>query len=371
MKLPYALDLSEDDWAAFLLAAQGKRYQARQILEWIFRHEVIEPEQFSNLPLDLRQRLRADFTWELPKVDCGLISQDESEKMLLLMEDGRFTESVLMPSENRVTLCVSCQVGCRMGCTFCQTGKMGFGRNLSSGEILSQLLLGNRRLRERGIERKITNVVFMGMGEPLDNYEEVVTACRKMIDPKLFGLSKNRVTVSTSGLVPEIRRLGGDLPVSLAISLHSADDAHRSRMMPINKRYPLAELKQALLEYPIQNRHGITFEYVMIRGENDSIAHAKKLVAFLHGLRAKVNLIPMNPYPGNPMTASDAESLRTFQKYLTDRSIPAPVRYSRGQDVSGACGQLAAKREQELAMSPVAVASARRKDQRLRLIPES
>lgn len=363
----YALDQTEDQWATWLLAAGGKRFQAKQLVEWIFRHGVIDPAQFSNLALPLRNRLIADFDWSLLRIDCTLSSTDSSEKMLLITHDGLLTEIVLMPSENRVTLCISCQVGCRMGCTFCQTGKMGFGRNLTSGEILAQLMIGNKRLQERGLDRKVTNVVFMGMGEPLDNYDEVVAACRRMIDPKLFGLSKNRVTVSTSGLVPEIRRLGQDLPVSLAISLHSADDAHRSSIMPINRRYPLAELKQALLEYPIQNRNGITFEYVMIRGVNDSLLHAKRLVSFLHGLKAKVNLIPMNPYPGNAMESSDPERIRDFQKYLIDRSIPAPVRYSRGQDVSGACGQLAAKRREELSLSPTVVASERRRLKKLLL----
>ena len=278
------------------------------------------------------------------------------------MQDGLFAECVVMPSENRVTLCVSSQVGCRMACTFCQIGRMGLSRNLTAGEILAQILLANRRLAERGLDRRVTNVVFMGMGEPLDNYDNVVQACRVMIDPQLLGLSKHKVTVSTSGLVPEIRKLGLDVPVALAISLHTADDDQRTGMMPVNKKYPLAELKQALLEYPVQTRHGVTFEYVMIEGVNDSLVHAKKLVKFLHGLKAKVNLIPMNPHPGNSMTATNADNMRAFQKYLGDRSIPAPVRYSRGQDVSAACGQLAAKRKDELELPPRTVALARRRE---------
>lgn len=359
-----AFDLTDKQWEEWLVVAGGKPYQAKQLLEWIFRHGLVDPSQFSNLPLSLRVRLQEEFNWSLPRIDCALKSVDGSEKLLLLTHDGLFTECVLMPSENRVTLCVSSQVGCRMGCTFCQTGKMGFSRDLTAGEILSQLLLGNQRLQQLGDQRKITNVVFMGMGEPLDNYDELVAACRRMIDPRFFGLSKHRVTVSTSGLVPEIRRLGQDLPVSLAISLHSADDAHRSSMMPINRRYPLDQLKQVLLDYPVQTRHGITFEYVMIRGVNDSVAHAKKLVRFLHGLKAKVNLIPMNVFPGNPMEASEAESIRIFQKYLSERSIPAPVRYSRGGDVSGACGQLAAKRQQELSLDPRLVAATHRRERK-------
>ena len=356
-----AFDQTEEQWEAWFLSVGAKPFQAKQLLEWVFHHGVVDPSQFSNLALPVRTRLRDEFDWSLPRIDCALNSVDGSEKLLLVTHDGLLTECVLMPSDNRVTLCVSSQVGCRMGCTFCQTGKLGLARNLTSGEILAQVLLGNNRLKLRGDERKITNVVFMGMGEPLDNYDELVAACRRLIDPRLFGLSKHRVTVSTAGLVPEIRRLGQDLPVSLAISLHSADDAHRSSLMPINRRYPLSELKQALLDYPIQTRHGITFEYVMIRGVNDSIVHAKKLVRFLHGLRAKVNLIPMNVFPGNPMEASEALSIREFQKYLGDRSIPAPVRYSRGQDVSAACGQLAAKRQEELGLDPRIIARDRRK----------
>ncbi len=356
-----AFDLSRDalrDWAV----AQGaKPFAGDQIREWMYSRESFDPRGFSNLSRALRTALAAEFSWDLPKVDTVLSSRDGSEKILFRTADKLFAECVLMPSEKRVTLCVSSQVGCRFGCTFCQTGKMGLSRHLSSGEILGQVLLANRRLKESGDPRRqVTNVVFMGMGEPLDNFDAVVESCRTLTDSRLFGLSKHRVTVSTVGLVPEIRRLGETVAVSLAISLHSADDAHRSRMMPINRKYPLEVLKAALLDYPVQTRHGITFEYVMIRGENDSLQDARKLVHFVHGLKAKVNLIPMNAHPGNPMQASEADRLRAFQSYLSERSIPAPIRYSRGQDVSAACGQLATKRIGELALSPREVLRARR-----------
>ena len=336
-----ALDLSKADWEAWCQGIGAKPFVAGQILEWIFAKGVLNPGAYSNLSPALRGKLAEAFLWTLPVVDTRLPSSDNSEKLLWKTREGFFAESVLMPSENRVTLCVSSQVGCRMACTFCQTGRMGLTRDLTRGEILAQLVMANRRLEELAGEaqlaRKVTNVVFMGMGEPLDNYTEVVEACRIMIDPRYFGLSKHRVTVSTSGLVPEIERLGQDLPVALAISLHSADDAQRSEMMPVNRRYPLAELKRALLAYPAHPRYGITFEYVMIDGKNDSIAHAKKLVKFIHGLKAKVNLIPLNAHPGSGMESTDADRMREFQKYLAERSIPAPVRYSRGQDVSAAC----------------------------------
>lgn len=356
----YALDFSLTDWEKWCLEKSLPKYAAAQIYQWIFQKEVLDPLSFSNLSQSTRQLLAEELDWQLPKIDSHLISQDGSEKFLLKTSDGLLIELVVMPYENRSTLCISCQVGCKMGCTFCQTGKMGFKRNLSSGEILAQILIANQSLKASNRE-KITNIVFMGMGEPLDNYDAVVKACSTMIDSKAFGLSHARVTISTSGLVPEIRKLAKDLPVRLAISLHTANDAKRSQMMPVNRKYPLEVLKEALLEYPAPKRYGITFEYVMIEGENDSIQDAKKLVHFLHGLKAKVNLIPINHFPGVEMQPSSAERIKQFQTYLTDRSIPAPVRYSRGQDISGGCGQLAAKREDELHLDPREVSRLRRR----------
>ncbi|BBH53347.1 23S rRNA (adenine(2503)-C(2))-methyltransferase RlmN [Fluviispira sanaruensis] len=359
-----ALLMSEKDWAEWFISKGDKSFRARQLIDWMFLRHCFSPQDFSNIPKLLRDLLAQEFDWSIPEIDTILSSEDGSEKILLKLFDGRFSECVLMPSDNRVTLCISSQVGCRMACTFCQTGKMGLSRNLSMGEILIQIVIANKRLVERNIlERKVTNIVFMGMGEPLDNYDNVVAACKLMVDPKIFGLSKHKVTVSTSGLLPEITRLGQDVPVALAISLHSPDEEQRSSMMPVNKKYSLAEMKKVLLEYPVQTRHGITFEYVMIQGVNDSMTHAKKLVKFLHGMKAKVNLIPMNPHPGaDNMVATDFDRMRDFQKYLADRSIPAPVRYSRGQDVSAACGQLASKRKEELDLPPRTVALARRRE---------
>ncbi len=362
-KKTLALNMSEVQWAQWAKEQGENKFRAKQIIEWFYFKGESDPQNFSNLSKAFRQKLSEDFDWSLPTMDTLLPSEDKSEKMLLKLSDGLFSECVLMPSDNRVTLCVSSQVGCKMACTFCQTGKMGLSRNLSMGEILIQITIANKRLLERNItDRRVTNIVFMGMGEPLDNYDNVVVACRNMIDPKLFGLSKHKVTVSTSGLIPQIEQLGKDLPVALAISLHTADDDERSKIMPVNRRYPLSALKETLLKYPVQTRHGITFEYVMIQGVNDSLLHAKKLVKFLHGMKAKVNLIPMNPHPGSSMVSTDYEQMREFQKYLSDRSIPAPVRYSRGQDVSAACGQLATKRKDELDMLPLAVARERRKE---------
>lgn len=349
---PHALNYSMQEWGEWCQAQGFSSYHGKQVFQWIFQKGVLDPAFFTDLSKTIRGQLMESFEWDLLAIHSQLVSQDGSEKLLLKTEDRLLLEMVIMPYDDRVTLCISSQVGCRMGCSFCQTGKMGFKRNLSSGEMLSQILLANRLLKKKGESRNISNVVFMGMGEPLDNYEEVVKACRIMIDKHALGLSKAKVTVSTSGLIPEIYRLGRELPVRLAISLHSADDIARSRMMPINRKYPLEKLKKALLEYPAPSRYGITLEYVMIEGVNDSIADAKKLVKFIHGLKAKVNLIPINHFPGLRMKASQEEAIQEFQKYLSERSIPAPVRYSRAQDVSGGCGQLAAKEEGQLDQDP-------------------
>jgi 23S rRNA (adenine2503-C2)-methyltransferase len=363
--LPDALNLSLEEWQVWCEDHSLPKFVGKQIFSWIFSKQVLDPMAFTNVPAPLRSLLLEKFRWDLPKIESHLISKDGSEKFLLKTSDGLLYEMVLMPYHNRSTLCVSSQVGCRMGCSFCQTGKMGLKRNLRTSEILAQLILANRALaNENHAKTHVTNVVFMGMGEPLDNYDNVVKACRLMVDPLAFGLSKSRVTISTSGLVPQIIQLGKDLPIRLAISLHSADDTARSKMMPINNTYNLAELKQALVEYPASKYHGITFEYVMMEGKNDSLDHAKMLIYFLHGLKAKVNLIPLNHFPGIPLTPSSAERIQAFQDYLTARSIPAPVRYSRGQDISGACGQLAAKRQDELTMDPRQLHRQRRFEER-------
>ncbi len=362
----YALDLSHHEWQEWCSKIRVFPYTSRQILKWLFEKQITDPNLFTNLPKHLREQLITSFDWRLPTIDTLLKSSvDNSQKFLLKTHDNNYAECVLMPENNRITLCVSSQVGCKLACTFCQTGRLGFFRNLTSGEILSQILIGNQILKKQDTNRKITNIVFMGMGEPLDNYDQVVKACHIMVDKQLLSLSNHRVTISTAGIVPKIKQLGEELPVNLAISLHSADNAHRSSMMPINRMYPLEELKTVLLDYPIQTRHGITFEYVMIHNENDTLAHAKKLVTFLHGLKAKVNLIPMNPHPGNIMEAAIPKQIKIFQQYLSDRSIPAPIRYSRGQDISAACGQLALKRKDELNLPPKEISIARRREQKI------
>lgn len=356
-----ALDLSCEEWKKWCERQGAPSFFGSSIFQWIHQKGNLNPTTFSNISLTIREALKQEFSWHLLEIDAHLISKDGSEKLLLKTDDNLLLEMVVMPYDKRTTLCISSQVGCKMGCTFCQTGKMGLMRNLTAGEILAQLHIANHLLKEK----KVTNVVFMGMGEPLDNYDAVVKACNTMVSANGFALSKSRVTISTSGLAPEIDKLGKQLPVRLAISLHNADDAKRSKMMPVNRKYSLEKLKEVLMEYPSPARSGITFEYVMIEGENDSLDDAKKLVHYLHGMKAKVNLIPINHFPGLEMKASTEKRLRRFQSYLSDRSIPAPVRYSRGQDISGGCGQLAAKREGELQMDPRILTRERRSQRRL------
>jgi 23S rRNA (adenine2503-C2)-methyltransferase len=361
---PHALNLSEKEWEEWFVAQGQPRFRAKEMDTWLFQKAILDPLLYTSMPAPLRSLLAYSFDFSLPTVDSSIPSGDGSQKILFKTKESQFFESVLMPTENRVTLCVSSQIGCKMACTFCQTGKMGFWRHLSQAQILGQVMVGNQILKELNQNRKITNVVFMGMGEPLDNLKSVIGACQKLTSPQAFGLSKHKVTVSTSGIVPALKELGDAVDITLAVSLHGATDAVRSQIMPINKTYPLAQLKEALLNFPSSSRHGITFEYILMDGVNDTLTDAKHLVKFLHGLKAKVNLIPMNRHPGSPHQGSSVEAIRAFQSYLTTRSIPAPVRYSKGQDISGACGQLAAKRKEELDLPPRKVALARKKESR-------
>jgi 23S rRNA (adenine2503-C2)-methyltransferase len=304
-----------------------------------------------NLPKDLTQNLRQMFDWTLPEVVSALHSKDGSTKLLLKTPNGQFIESVILRYEGRVSLCVSSQVGCKMACSFCQTGKLGFFRHLTTHEIVSQYVIAAKMVRSEG--RRLSHIVFMGMGEPLDNYDNVVKAVNLFVSPEGFGLSARHVTVSTSGIVPKIRDLARDARCALAVSLHASRDELRQEIMPINRKWPLSELKAALLDYQRQTGDKITFEYILIRDKNCGLREAKELVKFLHGFKAKVNLIPFNAHPGLPYERPSDEDIRAFQVYLADRSIAAPVRYSKGLDVSGACGQLAAKTQDSLHLAPV------------------
>ena len=325
------------------------RFRAGQLLEWVFGRGVLDPEAMTNLPKALRARLAEALDFALPEVVDRLDAEDDSFKLLLSSPRGKL-ETVVMRYDKRTSLCVSSQVGCRLACRFCQTGRLGFVRDLTAAEILAQVALANRLLAPEG--RKVSNVVFMGMGEPLDNYQATVTAVRRLTAEDGFGLRPLAVTVSTVGLPAEIRQLASDVRCGLAISLHAARDELRAELMPIARTVSLEQLKAALMDWQAATGDMLTLEYLLIRDKNCGRREAKELVRFIHGLRAKVNLIPFNAFPGLPYERPEEEQIRAFQRYLTERHIAAPVRHSKGLDISAACGQLAAKDAQSLEDRP-------------------
>jgi len=347
---PHILSLGESDWNDLIEGLGEKPFRSRQIQQWIYEKGVADPRKMLNLSQKLREQLFETLETGMPEKKSYLTSPDGTSKFLFQSLNGHLIETVVMRYENRTTLCVSSQVGCKLACRFCQTGKLGFFRHLKEWEILSQLHLANDYLREEG--RRISNVVYMGMGEPLDNYENVIRSVNRMIDENGYNLSARHVTISTSGLALAIEKLHKDTTAELAISLHAADDETRTSIMPINRRFPLNRLKQALMVHQRERRRKLTIEYILIKDVTCNQVQAKRLVKFLHGIRAKVNLIPFNDHPGSEYKRPSDTEIRNFQKYLADRSYPAPVRYSRGLEVSAACGQLAAKVQDELGAVP-------------------
>ena len=345
---PHILDITSLD--QFLANASQPRFRRSQVLQWLFEKDIYEIEGMTNLSKDFRHLLKENFVTGTADVMERIDSQDGASKLLLKSHRGLLMESVIIRYENRVSLCVSSQVGCRLACTFCQTGKLGFMRNLKSSEILQQAATARQILKKEG--RRLSHIVFMGMGEPLDNYNEVVTACKWLTAADGYGLSWRHVTVSTSGMAKRIYDLAKDVRVALAISLHAANDQLRTELMPINRRYNLNSLKDALKFYQRETKQKLTIEYILIKDTNCAIKHAKELVKYLHGLRAKVNLIPFNEHPGITFDRPEESDILAFQSYLSKRSLPAPVRYSKGLDVSAACGQLAAKNSQNLMNLP-------------------
>jgi 23S rRNA (adenine2503-C2)-methyltransferase len=313
-------------------------YRGRQVAGWVHQKGVRDFEAMTNLPRSLRTRLAAEAVVAVPEVTRRLASRDGSEKLVLRLADGRTVQAVLMPDDDRLTLCVSTQVGCGFGCAFCLTGTMGLVRNLTAGEIVGQLFAARALLRA---DQRLTHIVYMGMGEPLANYAATVRSLRILTDPEGFAVSPRRITVSTVGLVQGIERLAREnLRVNLAISLHAPTDEVRSRLMPVNRGWGLDELLAACRRFPLPVRQRITFEYVLLDGINDSVQQARQLARRLSGLRAKVNLIPFNAWEGSAFRRPPAERIAAFQRVLLDAGITATIRWSKGEDVGAACGQL-------------------------------
>jgi 23S rRNA (adenine2503-C2)-methyltransferase len=366
-----ALARTPEEWTETVSAWGSRAFHAKQIFRWIHARGVTTPDAMSDLPAPLREKLRAEGVGERLRLATERRSVDDTRKLLFTLEDGANIESVLIPGVSggkgptdedadasaaveddepeasaapepyvRVTQCISTQVGCAMGCVFCASGVAGWKRHLGADEIVAQVLAGRARLDPN---ERLRNVVYMGMGEPLHNYDATVRSLRLLTHPEGIALSSRRITVSTSGLVPEIARLGADFggQIGLAISLHAADDETRSRLMPINKKYPLKELMDGLRAYPLPSRRRITIEYTLVAGRNDAPSEAQKLAKLLRGIPVKINLIPMNPIEASTLGPPDLTSVLAFQQVLCDAGYSCFIRRRRGDDVSAACGQLA------------------------------
>jgi len=340
------LGMSRPSLERFFQGVGEKPYRAVQTLKWMHQTGLTEFHGMTNLSRALRERLPAMAEIRPPRVVNEQISVDGTRKWLVQVDQGNCVESVFIPDGRRATLCISSQVGCALGCTFCSTARQGFNRNLTSAEIVGQLHIATAALgsQPRSGPRAITNVVLMGMGEPLLNLDAVVEAIGVMLEDNAYGLARRRITLSTAGLVPGIRALRERCPVSLAVSLHAPDDALRDILVPINRKYPIAELLAACNEYLVDNPHQrITFEYVMIDGLNDTPEHARRLAGLLRGTPAKVNLIPFNPFPGAPFRRSSATAIDAFRDILLGADLMTITRKTRGDDIDAAYGQLAGR----------------------------
>jgi 23S rRNA (adenine2503-C2)-methyltransferase len=338
MSLLNLLDFTPAELEDLSESLGAPRYRGRQIASWLYAKGATEIAAMSDLPLPFRAILGDRAEVGLPEVERRTPSQDGSQKLVVRLRDGARIQSVLMPDDDRLTLCVSTQVGCGFGCAFCFTGTMGLERNLTAGEIVGQVLAARRTL-EGGA--RITHIVYMGMGEPLANYAATVTSLRILTDPKAFGFSPRRITMSTVGLVSGIERLAKEnLRVNLAISLHATSNQIRNRIMPVNKGFAIEELLEACRGFPVAFRQRITFEYVLLDRVNDSAEDARRLVRLLKGIRSKVNLIPFNDWDGSGFQRPPLQRILAFQSLLLEEGIRTTIRWSKGEDIGAACGQL-------------------------------
>ena len=339
------LDVDLDGLAAYCEQLGEKRFRATQLFRWIHQRGASDFDQMTDLAKSLRSKLQGVAHIQPLSIISEHVSSDGTIKWLFDVGQGNAVETVFIPEDDRGTLCVSSQAGCAVGCRFCSTGHQGFSRNLSTGEITAQLWHAEHALRKRlgTFERVISNVVMMGMGEPLQNYGALVPALRTMLDDHGYGLSRRRVTVSTSGVVPMIERLQQDCPVALAVSLHAPNDPLRDQLVPLNRKYPIDELLTACESYlQAAPRDFITFEYCMLDGVNDTDAHAHELIALVRNrLHCKFNLIPFNPFPASGLHRSQNKRVQAFARILADAGIVTTVRKTRGDDIDAACGQLA------------------------------
>ena len=355
------LSLDRATMENYFLNIGEKSFRAKQILQWVYQRKVTSFPDMTDLSKALRQTLQQNTNLDLPEIVSQQCSADGTRKWMLKLSDGNCIETVYIPESDRGTLCVSSQVGCGLNCTFCATAQQGFNRNLHVDEIIAQVWIANNVLESEADKstaeqttapvsagffaddqrRPVTNVVMMGMGEPLLNFDNVVSAMRLMMDDYSFGLSRRRVTLSTAGMVPIIDQLRQHCPVSLAVSLHAADNTLRDKLVPLNKKYPIEQLLDCCRRYVGNNRQRVTFEYVMLKDINDSPQQARTLAKILQDVPAKVNLIPFNPFPQTRFKRSDAATINRFRDTLLDKNIFTVTRRTRGDDIDAACGQLA------------------------------
>lgn len=337
------LDFDAQQMTAWFAEQGEKPFRAKQVLRWIYKSGESDFDAMSDLAKSLREMLKQKACIQAPSVMREETASDGTHKWLLDVGTGNAVETVFIPEEDRGTLCVSTQAGCALDCAFCSTGKQGFNRNLSTAEIIGQVWWANRQLGKNADGNwPITNVVLMGMGEPLLNFDSTVSALSLMLDDNAYGLSRRRVTVSTSGVVPAMDRLREECPVALAISLHAPNDALRNVLVPINQKYPLRELMAACQRYLVKApRDFVTFEYVMLAGVNDGVQHARELIELVRDVPCKFNLIPFNPFPQAPYQRSDMDTVKRFRDVLMQANIVTTIRKVRGDDIAAACGQLA------------------------------
>ncbi len=330
---------------SFFINLDEKAFRAEQLWNWLYVKGIDELSGFNNISKNVIDKINEQYYLSQFKVSKSLLSKDGTRKWLFELEDGKEIETVYIPDKNRGTICVSSQVGCSLSCSFCHTGTMNFSRNLNTSEILGQVMYIKKFLNDwsnKADKKKITNIVFMGMGEPLLNYHNVIKSISVLTDQKGLAFSKRKVTLSTSGVVPKIIDFKEDSDVNLAVSFHAAFDEIRDILVPINKKWPIGNLLDALREYSKKRKHKrITFEYIMLEGINDSIKDAKELVKLIKPFKAKINLIPFNPWPGSNYKASSLQKIKVFKKFILDEGkLVATVRLPRGDDVLAACGQL-------------------------------
>ncbi len=338
------IGLSLDELQRALAARDLEPFRAKQVWSWIYWHGVSDFSKMSTLARPIREMMAQHFSLARPGVTQDQESKDGARKWLIKMADGQEIETVHIPEEDRGALCISSQVGCTLTCRFCHTGTQRLVRNLEAREIVAQVIVARDKLGEwpsTKDERKLSNIVLMGMGEPLYNYENVAKAMRIVMHAEGIAIGKRKITLSTSGVAPMIKRCGEELGINLAVSLHAVTDELRDQIVPINRKYPIAQLLNACRNYPgVSNARRITFEYVMLKGVNDSMADAKQLVKLLRGIPAKINLIPFNPWPGAPFECSDWAVIEKFGDLLNGAGYASPVRTPRGRDIMAACGQL-------------------------------